>query len=315
MERKASTLFQDMVAVGKVTHFLSQRKIILSIASSGVASLLLPGGRAAHSRFKIPCDDLDDSTTCNIRRGTMLADLVKSASLIVWDEAFMTHKIAFEVLDRTLHDLLSPQSLKATQLPFGGKLVVLGVTLDKILHVVENGNHSQIVDATITNSSLWSHVTVIHLNTNMRLSSLVLTEAARNKLAQFSKWVLDVGLGNIPAISKDGEIEATLIKIPHELLLMPKQDNIQCIVDFAYPNLAANYNDIEYLREHAILTPTNDSIDAINDYVVSILPDHAKDYLSCDRISKTPDTHDSYNLFYPIEFLNSLNGNNSHNIG
>jgi ATP-dependent DNA helicase PIF1 len=91
-----------------ITHFLSQRKIILYIASSGVASLLLPGGRVVHSRFKIPCDDLDDSTTCNIRRGTMLADLVKSASLIVWDEAFMTHRIAFEALDRTLHDLLSP---------------------------------------------------------------------------------------------------------------------------------------------------------------------------------------------------------------
>jgi hypothetical protein len=72
----------------------------------------------------------------------------------------------------------------------------------------------------------------------------LLTEEARNELAQFSKWVLDVGEGNILAISKDGEIEATRIKIPHELLLMPKQDTIQCIVDSAYPNLSTNYNDI-----------------------------------------------------------------------
>ena len=32
----------------------SQRKIVLNVASSGIASLLLPGGRIAHSRFSIP---------------------------------------------------------------------------------------------------------------------------------------------------------------------------------------------------------------------------------------------------------------------
>jgi ATP-dependent DNA helicase PIF1 len=90
-----------------ITHLRSQRKSVLSVASSGVASLLLAGGHTSHSRFKIPCDDLDDSTTCNIRRGTMLVELIRLASLIIWDEAFMTHRIAFEALDRTLCDLLS----------------------------------------------------------------------------------------------------------------------------------------------------------------------------------------------------------------
>ncbi|XP_072081211.1 uncharacterized protein [Arachis hypogaea] len=32
----------------------SRRKIVLNVASSGIASLLLPGGRMAHSRFSIP---------------------------------------------------------------------------------------------------------------------------------------------------------------------------------------------------------------------------------------------------------------------
>lgn len=68
----------------------AQRKIVLAIASSGVASLLLLGGRTAHSRFKIPCH-LDDSTICEIKRGTMLAELIETASLIIWDEALMTH--------------------------------------------------------------------------------------------------------------------------------------------------------------------------------------------------------------------------------
>jgi hypothetical protein len=126
----------------------------------------------------------------------MLAELIRLASLIIWDEAFMTHIIAFEALDRTLHDLLSLQSPEARKLPFGGK-VVLGGDPRQILPVVENGNRSQIVDAAITNSSFCSHVTILHLTANMRLSSPMLTEEARDELTQFSKWVLDIGEGNI----------------------------------------------------------------------------------------------------------------------
>jgi hypothetical protein len=51
------------------TTFLSrlqgQGKIVLAVASLGIASLLLLGGRTAHSRFKIPID-LHDELTCNI---------------------------------------------------------------------------------------------------------------------------------------------------------------------------------------------------------------------------------------------------------
>jgi hypothetical protein len=37
--------------------------IALSVASSGIAALLLEGGRTAHSRFKIPIQ-LDETSTC-----------------------------------------------------------------------------------------------------------------------------------------------------------------------------------------------------------------------------------------------------------
>lgn len=33
-----------------------QRKIVLALASSGIAATLLPGGRTAHSNFKLPLD-------------------------------------------------------------------------------------------------------------------------------------------------------------------------------------------------------------------------------------------------------------------
>ena len=42
-------------------------KIVLAIASSGIASLLLPGGRTARSRFKIPIN-IEECSTCRISK-------------------------------------------------------------------------------------------------------------------------------------------------------------------------------------------------------------------------------------------------------
>jgi len=108
-----------------VTHLRALKKIVLTVASSGIASLLLPGGRTCHSRFKIPCD-LDDATVCDIKRGSMMAELIEATSLIIWDEALMTNRRAFEALDRTLRDVQSTHFPDAAAVPFGGKVVVLG---------------------------------------------------------------------------------------------------------------------------------------------------------------------------------------------
>jgi ATP-dependent DNA helicase PIF1 len=62
----------------------SRGHIVLAVASSGVASLLLPGGRTAHSRFRIPLD-LHEESRCAIARGTNLAELLCRASLIIWE--------------------------------------------------------------------------------------------------------------------------------------------------------------------------------------------------------------------------------------
>ena len=48
--------------------------IVLNTASSGIASLLLQGGRTAHSRFGIPINP-DDFTTCTLPQGSDKANL------------------------------------------------------------------------------------------------------------------------------------------------------------------------------------------------------------------------------------------------
>ncbi|XP_016195314.1 uncharacterized protein LOC107636308 [Arachis ipaensis] len=71
----------------------------------GIASLLLPNGRTAHSLFCIPIE-LNEESVCSIKKDSQRAELIRRASLIIWDEASMTNKLAFEALDRTFHDLM-----------------------------------------------------------------------------------------------------------------------------------------------------------------------------------------------------------------
>jgi hypothetical protein len=93
----------------------------LPVASSGIAALLLRGGRTAHSRFKIPVDGLCETSTCIVHAQKELADLLRAAHLIVWDEAPMLHKHGFEAVNRTLQDIVG-----APGQVFGGKVVVMG---------------------------------------------------------------------------------------------------------------------------------------------------------------------------------------------
>jgi ATP-dependent DNA helicase PIF1 len=70
--------------------------------------------------------------------------------------------------------------------PFDGKVVILGGDLRQTLPVIQGGSRSEIVDSAIINSSLWSHVVVLHLTINMRLSTHDLSEKSKEEHADFS---------------------------------------------------------------------------------------------------------------------------------
>jgi hypothetical protein len=90
------------------------------------------------SRFKIPID-LHDESTCNITQQMKVAKLVRKTDLIIWDEAPMMHRRAFEAVDRTLRDLMQLDDTQATDKIFGGKTMVLGGDFRQILPVVPKG--------------------------------------------------------------------------------------------------------------------------------------------------------------------------------
>ena len=105
------------------TSLRANNQIVIKVASSGITSLLLPGSRTAHSKFKIPVPIFEDST-CNIHQGSELAELLNQTSLIIWDEAPMAHKFCFEALDQSLRDIIKGES--SSNKIFGGKVMVFG---------------------------------------------------------------------------------------------------------------------------------------------------------------------------------------------
>ncbi|GKC07552.1 ATP-dependent DNA helicase PIF1-like protein [Tanacetum coccineum] len=72
----------------------SKGETLLNVASSGIATLFLKGGRTTHSRFAIPINVVEDSM-CHIAADNDLDDLIRKAKLIEWDEAPMINMLGF----------------------------------------------------------------------------------------------------------------------------------------------------------------------------------------------------------------------------
>ena len=54
-----------------------------------VAASIMPSGRTAHSRFKFPIK-LCENSICNFTKQSGTAALLRTSSLIIWDEVAMT---------------------------------------------------------------------------------------------------------------------------------------------------------------------------------------------------------------------------------
>ncbi|XP_062198862.1 uncharacterized protein LOC133901532 [Phragmites australis] len=111
--RVACSLWMDLEAPGRfflynalLATIRGQNKIAVATTTSGVAASIMPGGRTAHSRFKIPLS-IADGAFCSFTKQSGIAKLLRTACLIIWDEASMTKRHAVEALDNSMCDIMS----------------------------------------------------------------------------------------------------------------------------------------------------------------------------------------------------------------
>ncbi|XP_044439381.1 ATP-dependent DNA helicase PIF1 isoform X2 [Triticum aestivum] len=144
----------------------------------------------------------------------------------------------------------------------------------------------------------------------MRLAVQTEDPDVQAEAGAFGRWVLSIGNGTIPAMARQGESDPTWISIPSEHLVHTDGPKIPAIVDVVYVDFLQRYSDPNYLKERAILTPTNDLAMDINDHVLSLVPGEEREYLSCDSTGNSADEARNIDVFYPTEVLNTIKVNN-----
>ncbi|KAL0381197.1 UNVERIFIED_CONTAM: hypothetical protein Sangu_0184000 [Sesamum angustifolium] len=154
-------------------------------------------------------------------------------------------------------------------LPFGGKVMILGGDFRQVLPIIINGTKSQIIKASIVESSLWSSVKVLNLSENMR---------AQHD-PHFSDFLLRVGYGDEPTIEND------MIRIPNSMAMHWEGENsIDELINANFPNLSSHIYDTDYMENRAIITPLNDDVNKLNEKAINALLGEEVTYNSFDSV-------------------------------
>ena len=276
-------LLNTLLAAVRVSG-LNQNRIAIATGSSGICATLLDGGRTAHSRFGLPFTPHEQST-CSICAESPEAELLRKASLIVWDEVTMAHKHVIEAFDRLLKDLMQNRR------PFGGKLILFAGDYAQCLAVVRRGNRAQIVSGQACKSSLWAHVRCMKLSINMRAQQMA--GAQQQEQLQWSEWLQTLGRGEIPNIVGD------TIRLPDDLCV-PASGTVDDLIEHVYPGLSEQAGNMDYFNGRAIVTPKNKTVDSLNAQLIDRMPGELHTLLSADTVDNEH-TH-----YVPQEYLNTL---------
>ncbi|KAJ1686825.1 hypothetical protein LUZ63_010753 [Rhynchospora breviuscula] len=286
-------------------YLRAKGKIVLTVASSGLSSLLLEGGVTAYYRFKIPLK-LKEGATCDIKKHTHLAYLLLQTSLIVWDEAPMNNKICFEALDRSMRDIFSDWYPLTRDKPFAGVTVVLGGDFRQTLPVISHGTRFDTVSASITNSYLWPSCNLMKLTINMRLLASNQLSSDSQHLSAFAAWLLSIGNGETDAAQLYNSIEPDWIHIPDQFLVPHNHNPQQAIIDAVYPNFSCNYQDENYLQRRAVITPKNNAANELNEGVLRYVPGQQHDYYSFDSAQGYDDLPEDLQAMFTPDMLNTI---------
>ena len=262
-----------------IYHILNSENIkVSSMAFTGIASILLPKGKTVHKTFGLPVPLFSDSSS-NILEQSKEAEILKETKVLIRDEAPMAPRYALEIVDRTL------KSIMKNDLPFGGKIMVLGGDFRQLLPIKVNGTRDEILNLSIKNSILWNKFSTYELKTNMR----VLQEEI-----EFAKFLLDVGDGTF-------NDQNDCIELLEHCILSKNE----CIVQKVYGKLMEQ-KKFDGMSQCAILSARNVDVDEINEQVTNLLDENTERiYTAIDSIKNCDNGEMSEVLL--LEYLNSLN--------
>lgn len=179
--------------------------------------------------------------TCNIKPHSDRAELLRAASLIVWEELPMANKACLHAVDALLRLLCN------TDKPFGGKHFIGVGDFRQVAPVVRGGGLSAAIDASIQTSSLWPRFTLSKLEQPMR-------NAADLEYCNY-----------VDGIGEDVEHSYTI-----QLQYLERVDTINAALQWLYPQSVLE--DSQRCIQRSFLTTLNTCVDELNDIVLQQLP-------------------------------------------
>ena len=263
-----NTLYQRLVGAGKK---------VLCVAYSGIAASLLPKGQTAHSAFKLKLNMTDDDFASTLRMQSKQAQKLRELDFIIWDEISMVPKCALKAVDQLFRDLTG-----CTDVPFGGKCVIVGGDFGQTLPVVKNGSRVDVINMSVKQYEHWHLFSKFSLSVNVRCAD-----------PEYNRFLHSLAAGALGTFSdqQNGEKE-----IPIDSKFLFPHQYLDSFIDHFFTSEVLESDSLKATT--AILAPTNNQVSEINARILRRIkvddPSHVRWYPSFNEISRDGALHDDF---------------------
>jgi len=165
----------------------------------------------------------------------------------------MANRSVLACVDETCRQIMQ------STLPFGGKVVVLLGNFWQTCPVIHGGTKMDIINASISRSTIWSVFNIYHLTTPIR----------NTEDDDFAKFVNAIGDGRWPCVSFEG---------------LSRAGSISDLTQFVFPDHVIG-NPTLCLKRN-ILAPKNSQVDTYNSAILDRLPGPPTLFCTADSLEE-----------------------------
>ncbi|KAN0066774.1 PIF1-like helicase domain containing protein [Elaphomyces granulatus] len=234
--------------------------IVCVVGTTALSVIHYERGRTAHSTFGIPVQQSDEGLQSRIKPGSAHAEVLRQATLVIWEEMPMASKVVWECVDQLLRNVMS------NDLPFGGKPFVGLGDFRQVAPVIRDGSGPAATYAnSIRSSDLWDRFEILRLTAPIRYAG----DPA------YADWVDRVGDGLPPY--------ETTVDLGH----LAHVDDLHAAANYLFmdDNLATSPDAVR----RAFLSPFNERVDRFNDLMLDKVDGDHRTYHSHDTIKELDD--------------------------
>ncbi|XP_061354352.1 uncharacterized protein LOC133298985 [Gastrolobium bilobum] len=121
-------------------------------------------------------------------------------------------------------------------------------------------------------------------------------------MKDFVDSIIKVGDGQVGIDTND----VARVEIPEDLLILDSTKPLASIVQFTYPNLLQKMKDFKFFEERAILAPTFEVVEMVNEFILSQVTGEEKEYSSSDLYCIADEDIGIEPDWFTTEFLNEI---------